>query len=211
MQSTFTIKYIRVLGRVPGGAGNPLINLCLLSGEAMNLESVRLEQGDRSVSLPDLWQSGPLLLVLLRHSGCPICREHLVVTEGILDEFSALGCNVIGVCHGSGDDAEALQRELELRFPVYADPAMALYRELAMPRGSWWQVTFGPMLREPVKAIRRMRDVRKPGKDVRQLGGVVLLNGAGEVNYRYCQKDSADMPADEEVLAAVKMLCSGPV
>ena len=164
------------------------------------MSSVTLERGAETVSLPELWQAGPVLLVLLRHSGCPICREHLVVTEGILDDISALGCRVVGICHGNGAEAEAMRSELDLRFPVYADPAMALYRELAMPRGSWWQVTLGPMLREPLKAMRRMGDVRKPGKDVRQLGGVVLLTGEGEVSYRYCQKDSADMPGDDEVV-----------
>ena len=175
----------------------------------MDLGTVSLEQGAETVTLRELWQAGPLLLVMLRHSGCPICREHLVVTEGILDDIAALGCKVAGICHGNGAEAEALRDELDLRFPVYADPAMALYKELSMPRGSWWQVTLGPMLREPLKAMRRMRDVRKPGKDVRQLGGVVLLTAGGEVSYRYCQKDSADMPADDQVLAAVRALGSG--
>lgn len=174
----------------------------------MNLGSIQLEQGERQVALSELWQAGPVLLVLLRHSGCPICREHLVVTEGILDDIAAAGCRVIGVCHGSGIEAEAMRKELELRFSVYADPKLALYKALAMPRGSWWQVTFGPMLREPVKAMRRMRDVRKPGKDVRQLGGIVLLDAKGDVSFRYCQKDSADMPADDIVFAAVGALAS---
>ncbi len=174
----------------------------------MDLGSIKLEQGEQSVSLPEVWREGPVLLVLLRHSGCPICREHLVVTEGILDDIRALGCRVVGVCHGRGGDAESMRAELDLRFPVYADPGLALYKALAMPKGSWWQVTLGPMLREPLKAMRRMRDVRKPGKDVRQLGGVVLLDAKGEVSFRYCQRDSADMPADDIVLSAVRALAA---
>ncbi len=169
----------------------------------MSLNEIKLEQGERSLSLAELSSGEPLLLVLLRHSGCPVCREHLVVTEGILDDILGQGCKVVGICHGTGVEAEALQQELGLRFPVYADPSLALYAALEMPRGNWWQVTLGPMLRQPIKAIRRFRDVRKPGRDVRQLGGVVLLASDGAVHYRYCQKDSGDLPGDEEVLAAV--------
>lgn len=172
----------------------------------MGLQAVGLERGTTRLALSGLLGKRPVLLVLLRHSGCPLCREHLIVTEGILDEIKEMGCDVIGVCHGSGKDAQALESELELRFPVYANPGLSLYRELAMPRGSWWQVTLGPIFREPVKAIRRLREVRKPGKDVRQLGGVVLLSPEAEIRYRYCQKDSADMPGNEEVLAAVAQL-----
>ncbi|MFT5576385.1 MAG: hypothetical protein ACI89D_001909 [Bermanella sp.] len=174
----------------------------------MKLGSIQLEHGEGRVALSEIWRDGPVLLVLLRHSGCPICREHLVVTEEILNDIAATGCRVIGVCHGRGADAESLGNELELHFPVYADPDLALYKALAMPRGSWWQVTFRPMLREPVAAMRRMRKVRKPGKDVRQLGGVVLLDEKGDVSFRYCQTDSADMPADDIVLAAVAALAS---
>ena len=101
-----------------------------------------------------------------------------------------------------------MEQELELSFPVYADPEAALYRELDMPHGSWWQVTLGPMLRQPLKAIKRMRDVRRPGRDVRQLGGVVLLSAAMQPLYRYVQRDSGDLPGDDEVLAAVAAHCS---
>lgn len=176
--------------------------------DTMDLSAITLDAEDRRIPLPELWQSGPVLVVLLRHSGCPICREHLIVTEGILDDILAAGCRVVGVCLGSGQEAKALQDELALRFPVYGDQEQVLYRQLQMPRGSWWQVTLGPMLREPIKAVRRLRDVRKPGRDVRQLGGVVLLSDTGEVVYRYCQSDSADMPGDDEVMAAVQSLAT---
>ena len=174
----------------------------------MQLSTITLDAENRRIPLPELWQSGPVLLILLRHSGCPLCREHLVVTEGILDDILAAGCRVVGVCLGSGREAKDLQDELALRFPVYGDQEQLLYRQLRMPRGSWWQVTLGPMLREPFKALRRLRKVRKPGRDVRQLGGVVLLSAAGEVVYRYCQRDSADLPDDAAVLGAVRSLAT---
>lgn len=169
----------------------------------MKINAIKLFRGNEENSLGQLLSSELTLLVLLRHTGCPLCREHLVVTEGLLDDLRAAGCEVIGVCQNDGADALLLEQELALRFPVYGEPTLALYRELAMPRGSWWQVTLGPMLRQPLAAIRRFRDVRKPGKDVRQLGGVVLLSAEGRVLYTYCQRDSGDLPGDDEVLTAV--------
>ena len=172
----------------------------------MSLGKTELVRGQQSQFLAEIVDGCATLLVLLRHSGCPLCREHLVVTEGMLDEISKDQCRVIGVCQGDGAEALALEQELELSFPVFADPTGTLYRELDIPHGSWWQVTLGPMLRQPIKAIQRMRDVRRPGKDVKQLGGVVLLSATMETLYRYVQRDSGDLPGDDEVLAAVATL-----
>ncbi len=169
----------------------------------MEINTITLFRGNEERPLAQLLAGGQTLLVLLRHSGCPVCREHLVVTEGLLDDLRAAGCEVVGICQNDGPEALLLEQELSLRFPVYGEPTLALYRELALPRGSWWQVTLGPMLRQPLRAIKRLGDVRKPGKDVRQLGGVVLLSASGKVLYRYCQRDSGDLPGDDEVLAAI--------
>ncbi|WP_372811223.1 AhpC/TSA family protein [Litorivivens sp.] len=169
----------------------------------MNINNINVFRGEATTRLGNLLSSGLTLLVLLRHSGCPVCREHLVFTEGILGDIRAAGCEVVGVCQNDGRDALLMEQELDLHFPVYGEPSLNLYRLLEMPRGNWWQVTLGPILRQPVRALQRMRDVRKPGKDVRQLGGVVLLSSAGEVLFRYSQRDSGDLPGDDEVLAAI--------
>ncbi|MBB3046276.1 hypothetical protein FHR99_000512 [Litorivivens lipolytica] len=174
----------------------------------MSLDGIALFRGDVKTALREATGGEPTLLVLLRHSGCPLCREHLVVTEGMLNEIPAGRCKVVGICQGEGGDALSLEQELELSFPVYANPDASLYRELSLPRGSWWQVTLGPMLRHPLKAVRRMSDVRRPGKDVRQLGGVVLLSSDLKVLYRYAQRDSGDLPGDDKVLAAINQFCN---
>lgn len=170
----------------------------------MSLNNLKLQSAQGSVALESLWRDKPLLLVLLRHTGCPVCREHLLVTEGMLEDIEAAGCQVIGVSQGSGQAAADLAADLELSFPVLGDPDNALYRELAMTRGSLWQVTLLPLLRQPLKGLARMRHVKAPGRDVRQLGGVVLLNTKGEVGYRFCQRDSGEIPEEDEVMNAVK-------
>ena len=175
---------------------------------SLKLQDVTLFRGSEHALLSEVVDNRAVLLIILRHSGCPLCREHLVVTEGMLAEIPADRCQVVGICQGDGAEALALEQELGLSFPVYADPEATLYRELDMPHGSWWQVTLGPMLRQPLKAIKRMRDVRRPGRDVRQLGGVVLLSAAMQPLYRYVQRDSGDLPGDDEVLAAVAAHCS---
>ncbi len=173
----------------------------------MKLQEVALFRGDAQACLGEIVDHRAVLLIILRHSGCPLCREHLAVTEGMLAEIPADRCQVVGICQGNGAEAVALEQELELSFPVYADQGGGLYRALNMPHGSWWQVTLGPMLRQPLKAIKRMSDVRRPGKDVKQLGGVVLLSAALQPLYRYVQRDSGDLPGDDEVLAAVAEHC----
>lgn len=167
---------------------------------------IELEAGDEVVALSHYWQQQPLVILLLRHSGCPLCREQLLVAEERLDEMKGDGFAVLGIMHASGAEAQALGEEMQLRFPVLGDPAGALYRELALPRGSWWQVTLGPLLRSPLVGLRRMREVRKPGRDVRQLGGVAIFDRDGELRYRFCQRDSGDLLDEAALLAATRQL-----
>lgn len=167
------------------------------------IESISLEAESGSVAVGGLCQSGPLLLVLLRHFGCPLCREQLLVTAEVYRQLEALGIRVVGIGQHIGAEAEAYGRSLGLPFPVYGDTDNTLFRSLSLPRASWWQVTLGPMLRQPILALRRFRHVGKPGKDVQQLGGVALLGPSAELLWCYKQSDSGSLIKGQELLIAV--------
>ena len=169
---------------------------------------ITLEGKSGRYSIKELCHNGPLLLLLLRHFGCPLCREQLLVTASVFDQLQQLGISVIGVGQNIGAEAEDYGSSLGLPFPVYGDRDNKLYRELAMPRGSWWQVTFGPMLRQPLKALQRFRYIGKPGKDVQQLGGAALFSQESKLLWCYRQRDSGDVISGDELIiqltAAIK-------
>lgn len=148
----------------------------------------------------------PKLLVLLRHTGCPLCREQLLLSQAMHDEASRAGVQIFAVVQASAKTAAALAEEMALDFPLLADTEASLYRALALPRGSWWQVTFGPLLRRPLIGLKRLSKAGKPGRDVQQLGGVFLFDQAGQQQFSFVQRDSGDTADDAALRRAIAAL-----
>jgi hypothetical protein len=95
-------------------------------------------------SLDTLSRESPVLLVLLRHSGCIFCREAIADLAAALPRIEAAGLRLVVVHQGTEDDI----RPLFVRHGIdqvdrISDPGKQLYRALELPRGSFGQL-FGP-------------------------------------------------------------------
>ena len=95
-------------------------------------------------SLAEVSRESPLLLVLLRHSGCIFCREAIADLAAALPRIEAAGLR-LGIVH-QGIDADIrplLARHGIDRVDRISDPEKRLYRAFELPRGSFGQL-FGP-------------------------------------------------------------------
>jgi hypothetical protein len=172
------------------------------------MTGIHLETDKGSIDLAEILQQAPTVMLLLRHFGCPVCREHLLLSARIQQEIEALGFQLIGIGQGFGAEAQSFANSIGVDFPVYGDPGNQVYEALAMPRGNLWQVTLLPMLKAPIKALQRFRHVGKPGKDIYQLGGVAVFDRHAKLKYCFRARDSGEVLANSELLAELAKLSS---
>jgi len=123
----------RVNTDTAGGAAPPDLETALAEATTQSGES-----------LAAVSRSSPVLLVLLRHSGCIFCREAIADLAAALPRIEAAGLRLVVVHQGSdGDIRPLLARHGIERVDRISDPAKRLYGALDLPRGSIRQL-FGP-------------------------------------------------------------------
>ena len=145
-----------------------------LTPDASPLATVRTAAGE---PLTALAARGPLLLVFLRHFGCPLCQEMVADLAARRGALAASGTTVAFVhMHPEAQAAAFFARYGVADLPRVSDPERALYRAYGMLRAtpsSWFSLG---TLRHYLDAI--VRGGHRPalvGGDLRQMSGVVRL------------------------------------
>ncbi len=150
---------------------------------------------NKGTPLLEMSRHSPLLLVFLRHSGCPFCREALSDIAHQKRRIEASGTQVVLIHMGADPAAhEFFQRYGLAGVPRVSDSNRTLYRAFDLGRGGLWQV-FGPNVwwRGFQAAILRRNGIAWPVKDVFQMPGVFLIFH-GQVLRSFLHNSSADRP-----------------
>lgn len=146
-------------------------------------------------SLAELSHASPLLVVFLRHAGCPFCRETLAKLEKRRTEIEAAGAKIVLV-HMIENDSEA-----EMFFARYrlhdvdriSDPQQEVYRRFGLPRGGLAQVMGIGVWWPGLKSVLGGHVPGKPVGDVFQMPGAFLLH-QGRIVRSFKSRDSAEHP-----------------
>lgn len=113
------------------------------------------------------------------------------------------GVHVCVVTFDAEPMAMAYVRETKLKWPMLLDRERTLYDAYGMQRGNRWDI-YGPAsVGIYLKLIGRGRRLRRPGSDVRQLGGDVLIDPHGVVRFHHVGRGPADRPDISELLKSV--------
>ena len=104
-------------------------------------------------------------------------------------------------------DSEKLAREYRAKFnlswPLLLDPELELYRANGMDKGSWWA------LASPRRIMRYLGDIfsgslpGKKGKDIRQLGGDIVIDPDGLVQLFHPSQTPHDRPSANDIVELV--------
>ncbi|QDT92069.1 SelL-related redox protein [Gimesia algae] len=153
-------------------------------------------------TLTELSDVTPVLVVFLRHGGCPFCRQ-------VLDQLKSLSAQLaerhlqLAIVHMM-DDKEAIKLLSHYSLQnvsSFSDPERKLYELFQVKRGSlaetvgpavWWSGFKTTVLSGYLPGI--------PGKDVQQLGAAVILD-QGNVVASYFSQNSADLPDWDQLLS----------
>jgi hypothetical protein len=132
-------------------------------------------------TLDALSDGAPLLVVFLRHGGCPFCREVLAELSDQRGEIEQAGAKIALVHLMTDGEAAALFRRYGLDdVPRFADPEGRLYEAFGLPRGSIAQVMGPRVWGRGLKSTLAGHLPGVPRGDVFRLPGTFLL-AKGEI------------------------------
>ncbi len=138
------------------------------------------------------------------------CREHLAQLREHEQELDRLGAVVLGV---SFEEPAVIARFAEresLPYPILSDPERRAYRTFGLERGGKAQVWSPNAVRTYARGLLRGRLPHLPRADITQLGGDFVLDSQGRVVYEYRSEESADRPAIDTLLDAVRAVADRP-
>jgi AhpC/TSA antioxidant enzyme len=119
-------------------------------------------------------------------------------------EIEALGLRILVVTFEAREAALAYVRETGLPWPLVIDRERALYQAYGMARGRWSAILGPASWWAYLRLIARGRRLERPTGDVRQLGGDVLVDPAGNVALHHVGRGPADRPAVSALLERVR-------
>jgi hypothetical protein len=160
--------------------------------------------------LADLARRSPLLIVFLRHGGCPFCRETLADLAARRGAIEGAGVTIVLVhLMDDGAAAELLARYGLDDLPRISDAERRLYGAFELKRGGVGEV-IGPRVwwRGFKTAILGRHGFGRPAGDIFQLPGAFLLVD-GQIVRAHRGRTSADRP-DFDDLTACPLPAAGP-
>jgi peroxiredoxin len=152
-------------------------------------------QTNAGVSLEELSRLGPVLLVFLRHLGCPFCREALADVARLRETLSESGVRLVFVHMGGEAYAARLLARHGLAGALRIhDRGRTLYRAFGLRRGGLGEV-LGPSIwwRALRAGVLEGHGFGRKRGDGFQLGGAFLLH-QGEVVRSFRNATAATRP-----------------
>lgn len=168
-----------------------------LTGLFSKDESLTLDVFDTSegITLQEMSERTPTMMVFLRHFGCTFCREALDDLADQRDQIELLGARIVLVHMEEQEKAQCLLNKMGLSdVPHISDPENILYKKFQLRRGGLNQI-FGPKVwwRGLLAGFFKGHGVGKESGDIFQMPGVFLLS-KGRVIRKYIHKSAADRP-----------------
>ncbi|MGN6544345.1 MAG: SelL-related redox protein [Aureliella sp.] len=161
-------------------------------GVEQALADARTQSGQ---SLAELSAQSPVLLVFLRHSGCPYCRQTLSDLGRLRSQLDSTHTQLVIVHQDTPERGAAWIAKYGLGdCQQISDPDNHLYAQFELGKASWWDLV-GPHTWWPgFKAtMLQMHGVSKIVGDIKQLTGAFLVRD-GKVVKAFRQRYSSDRP-----------------
>lgn len=117
-------------------------------------------------------------------------------------KFQGKGAEIAVITQGKPRETAGLCRSHEVQFQCLSDPERDAYRAYGLERGSFAQVMSPRILLKGTLSAIRGNWGRQVG-DVFQMPGTFVIDRNGVIRYCHRNRDAADNPSNDEVLAAI--------
>ena len=148
--------------------------------------------------LEQLARDRPLLMIFLRHGGCPFCRQVLADLQAKRPAIEARGTRIALVHMMSDAEAASLFAKYGADdLPRISDPERRLYQQFELPRAGYWEIAGPPTWWSGLKATLSGNLPSKPRGDIFQLPGAFLIQD-GKILRAFRPKSSGERaPLDD--------------
>ncbi len=167
------------------------------------LDNMKTSDG---ISVLELSEKQPVLLVFLRHFGCIFCREALQDLSRLKNEIEEKGGDLVFVHMSDKETAEQYFEKYKLQDPKWVqDATCEYYRQFGLLKGTFSQLFgFKTWVRGFDAAILKGNGIswRQLG-DGFQMPGVFLID-EGEIKYSFIHNSAADRPDYLHILSRVE-------
>ncbi len=163
-----------------------------------NLKSALVLESGVDFSVVESSESGPFILVFLRHLGCLFCKQQVQVLKSST-------ARIYFVSHASVSEVQEFVKVFTPGHPVVSDTRMSLYQEFGMKKGGFGQMFSPRVIMNGVKAnLAGLRQSGRPAQDPWILGGWALILEGGATDSTHPAKDASDilLPDSAEALMA---------
>lgn len=171
-----------------------------------------LDESGQHVELKQFWQSGPALLIFLRHYGCSCAhgRAELLVNE--YDDYVNLGASVVAIGQGEPERSAAFAQLKSLPGPILSDPQRSAFKAFNILEGKPSQVAYGlsdEFLKCDYQVALDVQESRRgseyaPVDNPYQLPAEFVINRNGIISLAYRSQYCADFANPEVLIAAIK-------
>lgn len=126
------------------------------------------------------------------------------------DEIRDAGADVVAIFQYRADPTFHFCRKRGVPFDCLGDPERAAYHGVGLERGGAKEVIGPQLVGGFLRAARHGALPGIPKGDTAQRPGTFVVSREGKVAFAHYNKDSADNPDIDEVLAAVRGLAATP-
>ena len=162
---------------------------------------------EQPVRLSSLWHDQPLMLIFVRHLGCPLCRGQLTQMRDHIQQYRDAGAEVVAVTMSPAAELAPFREEFQLPFRLLSDIERAAYRAYGLQRGGLLAVAGPSVWRRGWNSLFSLGAGRIVG-DPYQMSGSFVIGADGRIRLVHYSKSSADWGETADQIAAVK---SSPV
>lgn len=145
-------------------------------------------------TLDDLSHDRPMLIIFLRHSGCPFCIEAMTDLSKQRRVIESSGVGVVLVHMGDEPGSQEFFDSNGVGdIPRISDPEQKLYMSFGLKRGNLWQLGGPKVWWRVFQAGLVGKRVGKAVGDAWQMPGAFLLH-RGEIIAAFRHRSQADRP-----------------
>lgn len=162
---------------------------------APGIEQVLAEYRDQyDCSLLELSNSGPMLLVFLRHFGCMFCRETLSDLHDSLLDMERRDVRVVLAHMGSEEDASTLFARYGLApLSRVSSSDRMLYKAFGLSRAKTGEFLCADAVKRCGQALMSGHSIGRVQGDLLQMPGVFLIDG-NRVLHSFRHRHAGDRP-----------------
>ncbi|WP_245868056.1 peroxiredoxin-like family protein [Labilibaculum filiforme] len=157
-------------------------------------------QMNKSVSLSEELENGPVVLIWYRGGWCPYCNITLHFLQEKLPEFKALGASLIALTPELPDKSISTSEKHELEFSVLSD----VDNKVAKEYGVVFELT--PEVASIYQKAFNLHDYNGNESNELPLAVTYVVDKEGVIQYAFLDADYRNRAEPEEIISALKKL-----